>query len=196
MVLTEILNQNLESSDIRMFEKYNNEIKHYVTKQFLKEPLYKQYNITKERLDKPIFASESTLQKLRGTTVKSSIDSLIKANKGKFIYVDCWATWCGPCIGEIPNSKRLMNDFKNKNVAFVYICLDSEEKNWKSIISKYEISGSHLFLTKIQSTDFREVFGIKGIPHYILFDKKGNLFENGTLPPLAIKDKLDNLLKQ
>jgi thiol-disulfide isomerase/thioredoxin len=196
MVLTEILNQNLESSDIRMFEKYNNDIKSYITSQFLKEPLFKQYKITKERLDKPIFTSESTLQKLRGTTVKSSMDSLIKANKGKVIYVDCWATWCGPCVGEIPNSIRLMKDYKNKNVAFVYICLDSEEKNWKSIISKNAIGGIHLLLNKKQSTDFREVFGIKGVPHYILFNKNGNLSENGTLPPMEIKDKLDNLLKQ
>jgi L-fucose mutarotase/ribose pyranase (RbsD/FucU family) len=55
----------------------------------------------------------------------------------------------------------------------------------KSIISKYEISGKHLLLNKQQSDDFKNVFGIKGVPHYILFDKKGNLFENGTLPPVA-----------
>jgi thiol-disulfide isomerase/thioredoxin len=196
MVLTELLNEKLESSNISLFEKYNSEIGNYITKQFLKEPLFKQYNITKERLDKPIFTSESTLQKLRGTTVKSSIDSLIKTNTGKVIYIDCWATWCGPCVSEIPNSIRLMNEYKNKDVAFVYICLDSEERNWKSIISKNAIGGIHLLLSKRQSTDFREVFGIKGIPHYILINKKGILFENGTLPPMEIKDKLDKLLKK
>jgi thiol-disulfide isomerase/thioredoxin len=196
MVLTELLNDKLESSNISMFEKYNSEVRNYITKQFLKDPLFKQYNITKERLDKPIFTSETTLQKLRGTTVKSSIDSLIKANRGKVIYVDCWATWCGPCVGEIPNSIRLMKDYKNKNVAFVYICLDSEEKNWKSIISKNAIGGIHILLNKKQSIDFREVFGIKGVPHYILFNKNGNLSENGTLPPMEIKEKLDKLLKQ
>jgi thiol-disulfide isomerase/thioredoxin len=196
MVLTEILNQFLESSDIRMFEKYNKEVNSYITETYLKEPLDNQYKDTKERIDKPIFASESTLNKLNGTTVKSCIDILIKANKGKVIYVDCWATWCGPCIGEIPNSKKLMSDFKNKNVAFVYICLDSDEKIWKSIISKYEIGGNHLFLNKKQSADFRQVFVTIGLPHYILFDKNGNIFENGTLRPLEIKDKLDNLLEQ
>jgi thiol-disulfide isomerase/thioredoxin len=110
--------------------------------------------------------------------------------------MDCWATWCGPCVAEMPNSKLLMEEYKYKDVVFVFICLDSEEKNWKSVISKYSLPGQHFFLSKKQSNDFREVFGINGIPHYILFNKKGAIFENMTLPPGFVKEKIDKLLSE
>jgi len=196
MALTENLYQSLEQSNIRAFEKYKSTIESYIVAPYLKEPLFDLYNQTVKRLDNPIIASESVLQKLTGTSIKSEIDKIIANNKGKVIYLDCWATWCGPCISEFPNSKKLLTEYKNKNVAFIFICLDSEEINWEPIIKKYSLAGQHYFLTKNQSSDFREVFGIRGIPHYILFDTKGNISENGTASPSFIKDKLDNLLTE
>jgi len=194
MVLTEMLRQKLEQSNTRIFEKYLSTIESYILEPYLKEPLFNLYNKTIERLDNPKLASEAILKKLNGTSLKSDIDSIINSNKGKVLYMDCWATWCGPCISEMPNSKRVIDEYKSKDVAFIFICLDSEERNWKSIISKYSLEGQHFLLSKNQSNDFREVFGIKGIPHYILIDKKGIISENGTAPPSAIKDNLDKLL--
>jgi thiol-disulfide isomerase/thioredoxin len=196
MVLTETLQQRLNQSEIRMFEKYENLIEKYITKSYLKEPLFNLYRQTLSRLDNPKLASDAILSKLNGTSLKSDIDSIISTNKGKVIYMDCWATWCGPCIAEMPNSKKLMEQYKRKQLAFVFICLDSNEQNWKSIISKYSIGGQHFLLTKTQSNDFRKVFGINGVPHYILFDKKGNISENGTESPLFIKEKIDKLLSE
>jgi thiol-disulfide isomerase/thioredoxin len=196
MILTEMLRLGLEQSDIRMFNRYEDEIGRLIVEPYLKEPLFKLYNQTLESLDKPELASTSILHKLSGTSLKSEIDSIISVNKGKVIYMDCWATWCGPCMAEMPNSKSLMEEYKFKDIAFVFICLDSEEKNWKSVISKYSLAGQHIFLSKKQSNDFREIFGINGIPHYILFNKKGDIFENMTLPPLFVKEKIDKLLSE
>jgi thiol-disulfide isomerase/thioredoxin len=196
MVLAEELYQDLEQSNIRAFEKYKSTIESYIVAPYLKEPLFDLYNQTLKRLDNPMIASESVLHKLSGTSIKSEIDKIIANNKEKVIYIDCWATWCGPCISEFPNSKKLLTEYKNKNIVFIFICLNSEEINWKSVISKYSLAGQHYFLSKNQSSDFRDVFGIKGIPHYILFDKKGNISENGTASPSFIKDKLDKLLAE
>jgi thiol-disulfide isomerase/thioredoxin len=196
MVLTEMLGQRLQRSDIIMFEKYENEIWKYIKEPYLKEPLLNLYNQTKMSLNKPKLASDAVFKKLDGTTIKSSIDSIIRINSGKVIYMDCWATWCGPCIAEMPNSKKLIEEFKEKEVAFVFICIESEENLWKSILVKSEIGGQHLLLSKNQSSDFRSVFGINGIPHYILFDKKGVINEINASPPMTCKDKIYQLLNE
>jgi thiol-disulfide isomerase/thioredoxin len=193
MVLTEMLNQGLEQSEIRMFEKYEALIDRYIQKPYLREPLFDIYRQTITRLDNPKLSSDAILKFFDGTSVKSDIDKILASNRGKVIYMDCWATWCGPCIAEMPNSKRLIESYKNKEVVFIFICLDSESREWKSIISKYSPGGQHFLLSKNQSSDFRKVFGIKGVPHYILFDKNGDINENGTQSPGFIKDKLDIL---
>jgi thiol-disulfide isomerase/thioredoxin len=196
MELTEILRQELQRSDIRMFQTYEDEIERIIVEPYLKVPLFRLYQQTLKSLDNPELASTSILHKLSGTSLKSEIDSIISVNKGKVIYMDCWATWCGPCVAEMPNSKSLMEEYKFKDIAFVFICLDSEEKNWKSVISKYSLAGQHLFLSKKQSNDFREAFGINGIPHYILYNKNGVIFENKTLPPGSVREKIDKLLRE
>jgi thiol-disulfide isomerase/thioredoxin len=196
MVLTEILQQNLEQSNTRMFTKYEREISELITQPYLKEPLFDIYLQTTNNLKNPIQASDAILNKLDGTSIETDIKKVISDNNGKVVYMDCWATWCGPCIAEMPNSKNLMKDYKHKNVTFIFICLDSEEKNWKATLSKYSIGGQHYFLTKNQSSEFRTAFNISGIPHYILFDKNGNISENGTQSPGFIKEKLDKLLME
>ena len=196
MVLTEMLRQRLEQSEIRMFNKYASTIEGLITEPYLKEPLFNLYRQTLTGLNNPKIASDAILNKLMGTSIKTTIDSIISVNKGKVIYMDCWATWCGPCIAEMPNSKKLMERYKAKDVAFIFICLDSEERNWKFILSKYSLSGQHFLLSKNQSSDFREAFDIKGVPHYILFDKKGDISENGASSPGFIKDKIDKLLTE
>lgn len=194
MALTELLNQQIDQSEMRMFKKYEQRIKSLITEPFLYKPLFKQYQQTLERLDNPKLASDVLIDKIHGTSLKSRIDSIVKINRDKVIYMDCWATWCGPCMVEMPNSKLLIDEYKTKNVAFVFICLDSEERNWKAVLSKYSLVGQHYFLSKEQSNDFRDIFGITGIPHYILFDRKGNIVKNRAESPLQIKDKIDKLL--
>jgi thiol-disulfide isomerase/thioredoxin len=196
MVLTEILRQRLDQSDIKMFEKYQTRITQLITEPYLKEPLFSLFKKTSLSITNPELASDAILNKLKGTSLKSDIDNIISVNKGKVIYMDCWATWCGPCIAEMPNSKKLMDKYKGKPLAFVFICLDSNEPDWKSIISKQILGGQHFLLTKNQSNDFRKVFGVNGVPHYILFDKNGTISENGTDSPLFIKEKIDKLLNK
>ena len=194
MVLTEMLNQRIEQSEMRMFKRHEKQINSIITEPFLSKPLFTQYQQTLARLDNPKLASDVLIDKFHGTSLRSEIDSIVKINKGKVIYMDCWATWCGPCIAEMPNSKILIDEYKTKNVAFVFICLDSEERNWKAVLSKYSLAGQHYFLSKNQSNDFRDIFGITGVPHYILFDREGNIVKNGAESPLQIKDNINKLL--
>ncbi|SHI41898.1 Thiol-disulfide isomerase or thioredoxin [Tangfeifania diversioriginum] len=197
MVLTELIRQNFEKSDIRLFEKYRKVIESNIKESFLIEPLLEQYNIIKERLDNPQIASEAMLKKIADSSAKQIMDSIITTNKGKVIYLDCWATWCAPCISEMPNSKELRKKMEGKDVAFVYMCLDSEEKLWKASLAELQLTGQHYFLTKEQSTDIRKIFEVSGIPHYFLIDKKGIIIEKGShLRPNNVEKKIVKLLKE
>lgn len=97
--------------------------------------------------------------------------------KGKVIYTDIWATWCPPCMKEMPFSQQLREKFADKDVAFVYFSLDNSEANWKQMIKQKNIKGYHLRL--VQGTEiydkFMEDFHVSGIPHFLLIDKKGNI---------------------
>ncbi len=193
MVLTEVLALELKQSETGMFEKYKNTIDKYIREPYLREPLFALYRKTESRLNHPKLASDAMLKKLNGSSIQSVMDSIFAINKGKVIYMDCWATWCGPCLDEMPNSKKLMEDMEGKDVAFVFMCVDSNEKQWKAILSKFALGGQHLLLNKEQSHDLRQVFKINGIPHYILFDKNGNIVESVTGRPAEVKD-IDKLL--
>jgi hypothetical protein len=89
-----------------------------------------------------------------------------------------------------------MKEFSAENVAFVYICINSEEPKWKAMLSKLQLGGQHYLLTNAQSNAFRNAFAITGVPHYFLIDKQGTIFENGSaLRPGVVRDKIKKLLK-
>ncbi|OFY87348.1 MAG: hypothetical protein A2236_12565 [Bacteroidetes bacterium RIFOXYA2_FULL_33_7] len=184
-----------EYSEIECFEKYQDIVNNYISLQFLKKPLHKQYTQLKERLDNPQYMAE--VIEFAGSSTEQLIDTILHNNHEKIVYIDCWATWCGPCKAEMPNSKELMKKMDGKDVAFVYLCLDSQEKVWKENLGQLEIGGQHYLLNQQQSSAFRKNFGIQGIPFYILLNKNGQVAEKGSqLRPNVAKYKIEELLNE
>lgn len=110
-----------------------------------------------------------------------SLDDL----KGKFVYVDVWATWCGPCKREIPFLKELDDEFKNKELAIVSLSIDKMEhrEKWLKMISDENLQGIQILADKDWSSDFVTGYNIKGIPRFILIDKEGNIFDANAPRP-------------
>ncbi len=125
-----------------------------------------------------------------GTT---SLDDL----KGKFVYVDLWATWCGPCKVEIPYLKELEKEYHGKNIAFVSISIDKKGayETWKKMIAEKEMGGVQLFAG--DDLQFVNDYSVEGIPRFILIDDKGNTINPDAPRPSNpnIKEVLNKLLR-
>lgn len=99
--------------------------------------------------------------------------SLLEKHKGKVIFVNCWAVWCGACKREVPYLNELVKQYEKKNVVFISLCIDSDYVKYRKLLSKLKIDGTNFCLTKEQSKHLRKKFGISGIPYYLLIDKNG-----------------------
>jgi thiol-disulfide isomerase/thioredoxin len=199
ILIGNVFYQNLNRNDLDFFTDNKTILENNVLEPSLKIPLNYYYNKLKKQLDNPEINSNAILTKLKGTAGKSVIDSIWLENQGKVIYIDFWATWCGPCKAEMPNSKKLKKKLEGENIEFVYICLDSKEEQWKLTLSQLQLDGQHYYTDKTQSGSIRNAFGIIGIPHYMLVNKGGHIVESGSyLRPMNPEtiDKIEKLLNE
>lgn len=101
-------------------------------------------------------------------------DSIMAKYRGKVVYVDFWATWCGPCRSGIREIAPLKEELKAENVAFVYITNEtSPEETYKNMIPT--IKGEHYRLKQDEYNYLATKFQVTGIPHYVLVDKEGKV---------------------
>lgn len=120
-------------------------------------------------------------------------ESIMKKYKGKVVYVDFWATWCGPCRSGIERIKPLKEEMKDENVAFVYITNQSSPKGtYDNMIPS--ISGEHYRVSEDEWNILSDKFKISGIPHYTLVGKNGNVI-NPHLPHLQNSELKAMLMK-
>jgi len=115
--------------------------------------------------------------------------------KGKYVYMDIWATWCGPCKIQIPYMKELEDKFHDAPIHFVSISVDEEKDKplWKQVIEENKMSGIQLFAGR--ENNFGYDYQIKFIPTFILLDKEGNiLLENAPVPMDNTTNKINQQL--
>ena len=118
---------------------------------------------------------------------------------GKYVYIDVWATWCGPCRAEIPFLKKTEEKYEGKNIAFVSISVDVQKdfEKWKKFVAEKQLGGVQLFADKDWNSDFIKSFGINSIPRFILIDPSGKIVSADAARPSSPKlsEQLDTLLK-
>jgi len=120
-----------------------------------------------------------------------SLDNILKKYKGKVVYLDFWASWCGPCKREMPYSQNVKKDFADEDVAFVYISTDKNSEKWRNMINQLQISGDHYRASPKVRNDIIKRFNLQYIPRYVLINKDGKVAdENAKRPsdPILIKD--------
>ena len=93
--------------------------------------------------------------------------------RGKYIYIDMWATWCGPCQKELPFLKKLEEKFKGRNIVFVGLSIDQDKAKWAASVKSGALSGTQLYIGK--GSKFQSDYRISGIPRFILLDPNGRI---------------------
>jgi len=118
--------------------------------------------------------------------------------KGKVVYVDFWASWCGPCRQEFPFSKKLhesLTDKQKKNIVFLYISIDEDPENWKNAVDKLKLdNGEHGYSEGGWASEVTRKYQINSIPRYMIIDKNGNIVQPDAVRP-SDPATLDILLK-
>ncbi len=110
-----------------------------------------------------------------------SLDDL----KGKYVYIDLWATWCGPCKAEIPYLKEVEKEYHDKNIAFVSLSVDKpkDADKWFKMVNDMELTGIQLMADNEFKSDFIKSYNVNGIPRFILIDPQGNIVDQNAPRP-------------
>ena len=105
--------------------------------------------------------------------------------KGKYVYIDVWATWCGPCKKEIPYLKDLDEAYKGKDIAFVSLSIDKMEHKdkWLKMIEEEDLKGVQILADNEWRSEFVSAYNITGIPRFILIDQEGNILNSNAPRP-------------
>lgn len=112
--------------------------------------------------------------------------------RGKYVLIDFWASWCGPCRRENPNVVRLYEKYKDKGFDVLGVSLDTNKDKWVAAIKKDKLAWHHISDLKGWSSQLSKPYGVRGIPYTVLIDKEGNIIGKRLRGP-ALEAKLKEL---
>lgn len=137
-------------------------------------------------------AMDFTLRAIDGKTVKLS------DFRGKVVMIDFWASWCVPCMGEMPYTNKIAAYYKGKDVVFLFVSIDDDEANWKNAVEKCKIEGLNLRDAGRYGGTVAKQYRVEAVPEHFLVDKQGNFGVRPAPNPrdeVRLKAAIDRLLQ-
>ncbi|MFM7726995.1 MAG: TlpA family protein disulfide reductase, partial [Flavobacteriales bacterium] len=125
------------------------------------------------------------------------ITSKLSDYRGKVVYIDAWATWCGPCKREIPFLKTLEEANHGKNIQFISVSTDKDVSAWKTFIAKENMGGLQLHQSQEVEKTISQLYAVNSIPRFILIDEEGKIVSSDAPRPSSgeeIQRLLDRVL--
>lgn len=181
----------------------------YITNPFLKEELSYQYMMDRFRLKRDV--EQAYQEYITSSANKAYINDVktiymgsrtkegalspdfvfpdangakvsLSSMRGSYVYIDLWATYCIPCIGQIPALKALDKKYEGRNIRFVSISVDAtkDKQKWKNFVAANKLTGIQLFANGTES-EFHKYFNVFGIPRFILIGPDGKVLAEDAL---------------
>ncbi len=111
---------------------------------------------------------------------------------GKVVYLDFWASWCGPCLREIPHARELKERMADHDdLVFLYVSVDTDEQAWRKAVAEHDISGVHANVPGFNH-EVPVSYNLKGVPTFYLIDRDGIIADNR--PPRPSNEQIDDVL--
>lgn len=174
----------------KIIEKFYSELSSGISDEAFKKELTAKYDKVKV-----LVKGEASPKFVGYENHKGGVTSLDDL-KGKYVYIDVWATWCGPCKYEIPFLKEVEQKFHDKNIEFVSISIDQKKdhQTWKEFVTEHQMVGTQLFADNDWKSQFIQDYVIEGIPRFILLDTEGNIISADA--PRPSDEKLSEMLSE
>jgi peroxiredoxin len=179
----------------------NEQVNEIINRTAAKFPSHQAVAAIKATLDKQMNKSVATswvgkeapdfsMPDVNGKEVKLS------SFRGKYVLVDFWASWCGPCRSENPNLVNAFNQFKNKNFTVLGVSLDrpGQKDKWLQAINDDKLSWTNISDLQSWNSPVVSLYGFDGIPFNVLLDPQGKVIAESLRGP-ALEGKLEEVLK-
>ena len=134
--------------------------------------------IENREFDKLVIKSSDNLKDI--SEGEALLRKIIEPYKGKFVLLDIWGTWCGPCKEALSHSTEEYARLKDYDIEFLYLANDSPQTSWENVIKEYNVSGpnvAHYNLPADQQSAIEHHLNVHSFPTYKLFDRNGNLLD-------------------
>lgn len=191
-IYTDIVEQRHTPEVIPLYERFTEKYPDSHYHEFLKSGMEESACYNQGELDTEkyyLLPCDSTMH---------SLADVVKPFEGKVVYMDVWATWCGPCKNIFQYVPGFKEKAKGLDVVYLYLSIDEpkNEKAWKKAISFYDLKGYHVLASEeLSSSVCKELGnerGVLSIPRFVIFDKTGRMVE----PHAASPENADKLLEQ
>lgn len=134
--------------------------------------------LANREFDKLVLKSSDDVKDL--TEGEALLRKLLEPYKGKFVLLDVWGTWCGPCKEALSHSQEEYERLKDFDIAFLYLANRSPQESWENVIKEYNVSGenvAHYNLPSEQQSAIERHLDVRAFPTYKLFDRNGNMLD-------------------
>lgn len=151
--------------------------------------------LANREFNKLVFKSSDDVKDL--TEGEALLRKLLEPYKGKFVLLDVWGTWCGPCKEALSHSQEEYDRLKEFDIAYLYLANNSPQESWENVIKEYNVSGenvAHYNLPSKQQSAIERHLDVRAFPTYKLFDRDGNMLDFNI--DARNLDNLVQLLKQ
>lgn len=119
-------------------------------------------------------ANGSIAPEITGTTPDGKTIN-VSDYKGKYLLIDFWASWCGPCRRENPNVVKVYNKYKEKGFEILGVSLDQNKDRWVKAIEQDQLTWEHISDLKGWASELSKPYGVRSIPHTVLVDPTGRI---------------------